>query len=90
MKKKYQKPQLELENFRLTEAVSACEDGRYLFNTAQTCGNNYDYADQMNKAFGYFNSDYEGTCDKVIPNGYKDDINGTCYHTSTGRNVFSS
>lgn len=89
MKKKYQKPQLELENFRLTEAVSACEDGRYLFNTEQTCGNNYDYEDEMFKAFDYFNSGYKFTCKNTIPEGFEDG-KGTCYHTSTGKNVFSS
>lgn len=89
MKKKYQKPQLELENFRLTESVSACEDGRYLFNTEQTCGNNYDYEDELFKAFGYFNGGYKGgKCDLLMQDGKE--YNGTCYHTSTGRNVFSS
>ena len=88
MKKKYQKPQLELENFRLTEAVSACEDGRYLFNTAQTCGNNYDYEDELFRAYGYFNDGYKYKCAKPIPSGFE--YNGTCYHGSTGKNVFSS
>lgn len=82
MKKRYEKPQAEIEQFQLSERIASCDAGS-------------DYSDVLNEAwiqgFGYFTS---GSCNVEAPEG--EDLPGVgdvkyCYHTSAeGSTLFSS
>lgn len=80
MKKRYEKPQIEIENFRLSERIAACDAGS-------------DYGSVLEQGWltlGYFSSD----CGIEVSEG--SELTGVgdvkyCYHTSAeGSTLFSS
>lgn len=81
MKKKYEKPQIAVENFQLCERIASCNAGN----------DNRDVLIQGWQALGYFNS---GECTLGVNEG--DELPETdgvkyCYHTSSdGYTLFSS
>lgn len=90
MKKTYQKPEVCVENFLLSEMIASC-DYRITAQTSSNCATNVDEDTLMNgwKALGLFS---DGSCTDQV--GYGDELiwEGTklCYHTSSSTNVFSS
>lgn len=80
MKQQYEKPQLMMEDFRLSENIAAC-GGKF--------GNHIDWINSLNGFFGYFGSDLpELTCGNgEPPEGFE--LGDLCYHTSAN-NVFAS
>lgn len=77
MKKEYEKPQIEIEDFKLSEGIAAGCDA----------GNDYSILEAW-KSQGYFNDDCTITEWDDLP-----EIGGVkyCYHTSAeGSTIFSS
>lgn len=89
MKKIYNKPEICIENFLLSEMIASCSF-TVTASTTETCATNIDEDVLMNawKALGLFSSgckDSVETGDKLIWAGTK-----LCYHTSQGAGVFAS
>lgn len=87
MKKEYQKPQMVVENFMLSDYIAACTN-QITFSTGcenTLVGEAGDYIGLMIQ-IGYFGND----CQRYIPDGA--DMNGIwCYHNTSGTyQVFAS
>ena len=87
MKKLYVKPQVAIEDFILSENIASCTE-KINLTTSQGCGNNANWAEEVNKSFGYFGDGTGLSCNSGLTEGFS--WNGSCYHTSTGIKVFSS
>lgn len=77
MKKRYEKPQIEIENFRLSERIAACD-----------AGNDYSILEAW-KGLNYFSNE----CEVEPASGDLPEIGDVkyCYHTSAeGSTLFSS
>lgn len=89
MKKPYQKPQLCVENFLLSEMIASCAY-RITVQTTDNCATNISEDILMAgwKELGLFTTG----CQDVVQEGQDLIWSGTklCYHTSQGTSVFSS
>ena len=87
MKRKYIKPQIAVENYYLSEMISGCATTVTL-TTVSNCSNNYDPDGMMSdlESMGVFTA--ARNCLIVATDGQQ--IGSSCYHSSTGVNVFGS
>lgn len=89
MKKAYEKPMVAVENYELSQAISACENIKIGFANAKCVLNDPDSTKWM-KVFAvanyFLNSE---ACPQFHPYGMESN-DKICYHTSTGSVVFTS
>lgn len=87
MKREYIKPQIAVENYYLSDMISGCDTTVTLTTTAN-CANNYDPDGAMDDlaSMGVFTA--SSSCSIVATDGMQ--IGSSCYHASTGVNVFGS
>lgn len=93
MKKTYSKPQIAVENYYLSETISAGCSNTVSFTTISNCQNNFDPAVEADfnqqTMIGLFASTSGlNACFAVPTDDSK--FTATCYFTSTGNNVFAS
>ena len=89
MKKSYQKPEICIENFLLSEMIASCEY-QLTMQTSGNCATNVSEDAIMSgwKELGLFNAG----CTEEVSEGMDLVWPGTklCYHTSVGYSVFAS
>lgn len=87
MKKTYEKPLVAVENFVLSQAISAC-DIKIGPNGSSSCVMNDD--DSTDKMYSYAKEKWfiEGVCEVTAYDTNTGDK--VCYHTSTGIGAFTS
>ena len=90
MKRSYQKPEICIENFLLSEMIASCEY-RITMQTSGNCATNVSEDTILSgwKELGLFD---DTSCMDLVPDGMGFEWAGTklCYHTSMGYSVFAS
>ena len=88
MKQKYEKPSVLIEEYRISQSISACDHKIGFMDTQCVLNDNdaTDLAKEFAESLGYFMQ--EGGCDAYSV-GINDGYDGICYHTNANA-MFSS